>query len=104
MKNDKVAEPLTQQEEELSRNTSHHEIDFDGINEEALERPGDVIEWLELEGKQEGKYFVALNPKREDYGLGSFKINTTTGQWGDFAIEGASGGDLISLVAYLKDL
>jgi putative DNA primase/helicase len=103
MKNELVAEPLNQQRETEQTSTSV-DIDFEGINEEGLERFEDVIEWLELEGKQEGKHYVAFNPKRDDYELGSFKINTETGQWADFAIEGASGGDLISLVAYLKDM
>jgi hypothetical protein len=44
-----------------------------------------------------------LNPRRPDRRLGSFKINTTTGAWGDFAI-GVRGRDLVSLAAYLFDL
>jgi hypothetical protein len=32
--------------------------------------------------------------------LGSFKINLVTGRWADFAC-GATGGDVVSLVAYL---
>src|SRR5689334_8869958 len=103
MENNKVAEPLSQQRETQQTNTSF-DIDFEGINEEALEHFDDVIEWLELEGEHRGKEFVAFNPQRDDYELGSFKINSTTGQWGDFALEDASGSDLISLVAYVRDL
>jgi hypothetical protein len=99
MKNEQVAEPKNQQRETSTRKTNQHEIDFEGIHEDALNRFNDVIEWLELEGKQEGNYYVAFNPR-----LGSFKINSETGQWEDFAVEGASGSDLISLVAYLNGM
>jgi len=103
MENNKVAEPLTQQRETQQTNTStSFDIDFEGINEEAMERFDDVIEWLELDGEYRGKEFVAFNPQREDYELGSFKINTETGQWADFALEDAHGSDLISLVAYVR--
>jgi hypothetical protein len=43
---------------------------------------------------------VALNPKRADRHLGSFKINRFNCRWADFAT-GDKGGDPISLVAYL---
>ena len=45
MENNKVAEPLTQQREKQQTNTSF-DIDFEGINEDALERFDDVIEYL----------------------------------------------------------
>jgi putative DNA primase/helicase len=54
-------------------------------------------------GRREGKEYVVLNPRRPDHKLGSFKINTQTGAWGDFAV-GAKGRDLTSLAAYLFDL
>jgi hypothetical protein len=44
---------------------------------------------------------VALNPRRADCRLGSFKVNLNTGRWADFAT-GDRGGDLISLLAYLQ--
>ncbi len=46
---------------------------------------------------------VALNPRRPDRHLGSFKINRYNGRWSDFAT-GDKGGDPISLVAYLADV
>lgn len=55
--------------------------------------------WLP-NGKYERHEYVALNPNRADKKLGSFKINTNTGLWSDFAA-GESGGDLIALYAYL---
>lgn len=54
-------------------------------------------------GKREGHEYLALNPKRSDSKLGSFKVNLTSGAWGDFAID-KNGGDLVALVAYLDDL
>jgi hypothetical protein len=46
---------------------------------------------------------VALNPKRPDRHLGSFRINLATGKWADFAT-GDRGGDPVSLAAYLFGL
>ena len=54
-------------------------------------------------GIVEASEFVALNPTRLDKRLGSFRINTITGKWADFATEDR-GGDLISLYAYLKSI
>ena len=78
-------------------------INFAEINERALERFDDVMEWLDLEGKHEGAEFVAYNPTRPDGSLGSFKINRNTGKWADFATD-AQGGDIASYVAYVKTL
>jgi hypothetical protein len=47
--------------------------------------------------------YVALNPRRVDRHPGSFRVNLRSGKWSDFAT-GDKGGDLISLVAYLKDI
>ncbi len=79
-------------------------LDFAGIKERALDRFGDVIDWLELEGQYEGVEFSALNPTRPDNEAGSFKINTKTGLWSEFAGDEATGGDVISYVAYIKNL
>lgn len=53
-------------------------------------------------GKREGHEYLPLNPKRSDSKPGSFSINLSTGEWGDFAC-GAKGKDLVSLVAYLEN-
>lgn len=58
--------------------------------------------WLP-DGRREGREWVSCNPIRADRRAGSFKVNTATGRWGDFAT-GATGGDLISLGAYLFGL
>ncbi|MGN6932730.1 DUF5906 domain-containing protein, partial [Neisseria sp. P0013.S004] len=52
-------------------------------------------------GRYDGHGFGALNPTRADKELGSFRINTRTGAWADFAT-GDKGGDLIELYAYLN--
>ena len=54
-------------------------------------------------GKKAGNEYIALNPTRNDKNLGSFRINTTTGRWADFAT-GDKGGDIISLYAYVKGI
>jgi len=61
-----------------------------------------VTQWLPG-GKRHGIEWCALNPRRNDRRIGSFRINLRTGAWGDFAID-ERGGDLISLAAYLYGL
>lgn len=58
--------------------------------------------WLP-DGHEEGREWVARNPRRADHSAGSFKVNLSTGRWGDFAT-GDKGGDLVALAAYLFDL
>ena len=77
-----------------------HPIDFDGINAVALRSARQLLQELLPGGKFQGDEYVVRNPLRNDQHPGSFKINWKKGEWGDFAI-GESGGDLISLVAYL---
>src|SRR5262249_19008393 len=77
-----------------------HPIDFDGIKAAALRSARQLLQQLLPGGKFQGDEYVVRNPLRNDQHPGSFKINCKTGEWGDFAI-GKSGGDLISLVAYL---
>jgi hypothetical protein len=78
-----------------------HRVNFTRINRAGLSRLPDLLaRWLPG-GRIEGTEYVALNPRRLDHRPGSFKINLATGQWADFAIEGARGGDVVSLAAYL---
>ena len=58
---------------------------------------------LLLNGRLEASEFVSLNPTRQDKRLGSFRINTVSGRWADFATND-KGGDLISLYAYIKGI
>jgi hypothetical protein len=78
-------------------------IDFRAINTQVLINFLAILHRLLPSGRPEGHEYVALNPKRADRHLGSFKINLATGRWADFA-SGERGGDAISLVAYLYNI
>jgi hypothetical protein len=82
---------------------SHRPIAFRRIAEAARAScPAIVTQWLPR-GKRFGVEWCALNPRRNDRRIGSFRINLRTGAWADFAID-EHGGDLISLAAYLFGL
>ncbi len=75
-------------------------INFNGINAAALaDLPSALRRWLP-DGRVIGEELVAKNPTRADRRAGSFKINTRTGLWCDFATNDR-GSDPVSLVAYL---
>jgi hypothetical protein len=90
----------------VSQNLSHIQtktggpIDFDGINAAARADMVDVCRnILQLEGKVEGNEYSAINQRRHDNNLGSFKVHirgSKCGVWSDFAT-GDSGSDPISL-------
>ncbi len=48
-----------------------------------------------------GNEITMRNPLRHDKSLGSFKFNTQTGAWGDFAVPGCAGHGLAMLYAAL---
>ena len=76
-------------------------IDFAQIRAAALGAADNLLaEWLPS-GCYDGHEYVALNPTRADKKRGSFRINTHSGQWADFATDD-KGGDLIDLYAYLN--
>jgi hypothetical protein len=77
--------------------------DFDRINAAALVAFPAVLHRLLPGAKTIGREIVALNPRRADRRLGSFRINLHSGRWADFAT-GDKGGDPVSLVAYLADV
>ncbi len=67
----------------------------------ALARFDNVADWLGIGGgKNQGREYLPINPKRADTKPGSFTINRDTGAWADFA-SGDKGGDLVALAAYL---
>jgi putative DNA primase/helicase len=73
------------------------------INAAAVEMlPLLLTHWLP-NGRFSGREYIALNPKRDDKRLGSFRINMRTGRWADFATQD-KGGDVISLYAFLNSL
>lgn len=77
-------------------------IDFKEVAEAALNAAETLLNrWLP-DGKKHGHEYQARNPTRADNKIGSFSINLNTGAWGDFATN-ETGGDLISLYAYLND-
>lgn len=53
-------------------------------------------------GKDQGREYLALNPKRSDSKLGSLAINRDSGTGGDFAT-GETWGDLVALTAWRFD-
>jgi hypothetical protein len=78
-------------------------IAFDRVAAASLRCADSVVRrWLP-DGRREGAEWISRNPTRNDHRIGSFKINLASGRWGDFAT-GDSGGDLISLAAYLFKL
>jgi putative DNA primase/helicase len=80
-----------------------NKYDFKGLASELLSRIDSLLNHWLPDGKREGREYVAINPTRSDSKYGSFKVNLSTGRWSDYAT-GDSGGDLISLYAYLKGL
>ena len=86
-----------------AENSPRRRIAFARINDGSLSHAESILaRWLP-DGRREGSEWVALNPKRSDRRKGSFKVNLNTGRWGDFAA-GVSGGDFVSLAAYLFDI
>lgn len=59
-----------------------------------------LTDWLP-DGNRKGKEYWSTNPARGDRTPGSFSINMHSGIWHDFA-SGDKGGDLVSLLAYLR--
>lgn len=78
--------------------------DFKGLAASLLGHATSLMhQWLP-DGRLEGREWVATNPTRGDSKPGSFKVNVSNGQWADFAVGDATGGDLISLYCYLRGL
>ena len=78
-------------------------INFNAINRAALAVFPAVLARVLPGGKRVGPELVALNPRRADRHLGSFKVNRYNGKWADFATDD-KGGDPISLIACLADV
>jgi hypothetical protein len=78
-------------------------LNFQEINKASLQRGQWILNRILPSGRAVGSEWVSVNPKRRDTSPGSFKVNLCTGRWADFAT-GDSGGDLISLIAYLNEV
>lgn len=84
-------------------NMTRKSLDFVAIERAALANIETIVWQVLRRGKISGNEFLALNPRRADKHIGSFKVNLRTGKWADFAC-GDSGGNVISLVAYACDV
>lgn len=72
------------------------------VAEYALAQSGVLVpEWLP-DGNQHNSEWIARNIVRGDRAAGSFRICLDTGRWNDFADPDAHGGDLVALLAYLR--
>lgn len=78
-------------------------LDFKAVNRRALSDMRAVLLRFLPGGLFRGQEYLAINPRRPDRHLGSFKINLQTGRWSDFAT-GDSGGDVVSLIAYVQNI
>ncbi|WP_030131793.1 toprim domain-containing protein [Pseudomonas sp. QTF5] len=58
-------------------------------------------EWFP-NGSRKGREWVAANIARGDRQAGSFGVSLDSGRWNDFADDSVHGGDLVSLLAYLR--
>jgi hypothetical protein len=81
----------------------HSKINYSAVNSAAQANAAELCRLLLPDGRRSGREYEALNPKRDDRSVGSFRINLEKGKWADFAT-GDTGGDFVSLVAYLLDL
>lgn len=80
-----------------------NKIDFAALNQRAVHQLPAILQRFIPGGMVRGHEYIARNPTRADRTLGSFKINMHTGRWADFAT-GDSGGDVISLIAYVQNV
>ncbi len=76
-------------------------VDIQHIANAALLDADRLLAYWLPDGTRKGKEFWPTNPVRGDRKPGSFSINLHTGTWHDFA-SGDKGGDLVSLLAYLR--
>ena len=88
--------------ETLTRVVGEGAPDFAAVNAAALGALPALVTRRLPSGRRQGREWVALNPRRVDRRLGSFRVNLQTGQWADFALTDARGGDPVSLAAYLS--
>jgi hypothetical protein len=79
-------------------------IAFELIAKAALANARRIVPALLPHGRRNGREWVALNPRRPDRRLGSFRVRLDAGLWADFAMSDVRGGDLISLTAYVSNI
>lgn len=76
-------------------------MDWTDVEKQLVDRARDVCQHLLPDGHLEGVEWIAKNPTRGDRKEGSFKVNTRTGLWAEFA-EGRGGKSLMSLWCYIR--
>lgn len=76
-------------------------IDFESINQQALQRQQELLSEYLPGGRYQGREYVAGTIRGGDGK--SFSLNTETGVWSDFATD-EKGGDLVSLVAAQRSI
>jgi hypothetical protein len=79
-------------------------VDFEDVKRLALDNADQLVESWFPDGERRGDEYVMLNPHRDDTRLGSFKVNLTTGEWADFALDDARGKNLLDLAVYRFDI
>ena len=75
---------------------------FRDVTEAALPHVDVILERLGVPHRSTGDEIDMIATHRGDRRFGSFRINRRSGLWSDFAVDGDAGGDVISLVAYLR--
>lgn len=85
------------------RRTCGERVDFKELAEQVKPCLTNLVQYLLPKGRFERHEYVALNPTRRDRHMGSFRINTQTGRWADFATND-KGKDVIALWAYVKNM
>ncbi|MFM7895503.1 MAG: hypothetical protein ACKO8L_06120, partial [Flavobacterium sp.] len=82
---------------------ANYKRDFFAEAHQILNNQGykNYIQQLLPGGTVQNNEYIVKNPTRLDNKAGSFCININSGQWADFAT-GDKGGDIISLIAYIK--
>lgn len=76
---------------------------FDEINKQAEKHLLELCQAYLPNGKIQFNQYVAFNPNRNDYHLGSFKINLENCLWADFATDDKGYG-AIALIAYVLNI
>jgi hypothetical protein len=79
-------------------------VAYHSIAKAALAHAVRIVPALLPHGRREGREWIALNPRRTDRRLGSFRVRLDAGLWADFALNNVCGGDLISLTAYVSNI
>ena len=77
-------------------------IDFRRVKDAARGYEEILLRRILPHAVKQGSEYVSINPTRHDRNLGSFRI-THTLEWADFAT-GDTGGDIISLWAYVRQI